>query len=361
MSQPESRQMSREIRRWRPQVFVDHHGQVASFFFPPTADPTNHALGLTDYKMWVDRFGRGNAAAFDRFGWEYYVRDIFDFHATGYWDVWPTLQGAIGMTYETDGGGNLAFRRDDETVVTMRDGMARHFTASLATIETAIRFRQERLRDMASFARTSCTPGANAPRAYALDVGDDPVRAAALGENLQYAGIEVQWLKQSFSAKGARAVWSEPASRTAPKEGKGLDREGALPAPKAAAAEQKFANGAFVSRHGAAGQPHRAGADRGGPLGGLRVRAHRAREVRAQRQARAARSARGLRLLRHHVVGAAALLRREGVRAGLGARRRREAGRSPTPTRRTTRPTRSPTRWPWACRSPRASRAWARW
>ena len=41
------------------------------------------------------------------------------------------LQGAIGMTYETDGGGNLAFRRDDETVVTMRDGMSRHFTASM--------------------------------------------------------------------------------------------------------------------------------------------------------------------------------------------------------------------------------------
>jgi hypothetical protein len=246
MSQPESRQMSREIRRWRPQVFVDHHGQVASFFFPPTSDPTNHMLGRSDYKMWVDRFGRGNAAAFDRFGWEYYVRDVFDFHATGYWDVWPTLQGAIGMTYETDGGGNLAFRRDDETVVTMLDGMSRHFTASLATVETAVRFRQERLRDMASFARTSCTPGANAPRAYALDVGEDPVRAAALVENLQYAGIEVQWLKQSFSAKGARAVWSEPASRPAPKEGKGLDREGALPAPKTAAAEQKFPNGAFV-------------------------------------------------------------------------------------------------------------------
>ena len=28
----------------------------------------------------------------------------------------------IGMTYETSGGGNLAFRRDDETVVTMLDG-----------------------------------------------------------------------------------------------------------------------------------------------------------------------------------------------------------------------------------------------
>jgi len=246
MSQPESRQMSREIRRWRPQVFVDHHGQTASFFFPPTAEPTNHMLGLVDYRKWVDRFGRGNAQAFDRYGWEYYVRDVFDFHATGYWDIWPTLQGAIGMTYETDGGGNLAFRRDDETVVTLKDGMARHVTASLATIETAVRFRQERLRDMAAFARASCSPAANAPRAYALDPGDDPLRAAALVENLQYAGVEVEWIGKPFSVKGARAVWADPGSRPAPAGGKGLDRAGTPAAPRAAAAEHRFANGAFV-------------------------------------------------------------------------------------------------------------------
>jgi hypothetical protein len=246
MSQPESRQMSREIRRWRPQVFVDHHGQTASFFFPPTAEPTNHTLGLADYRRWVDRFGRGNAAAFDKYGWEYYVRDVFDFHATGYWDIWPTLQGAIGMTYETDGGGNLAFRRDDETVVTLKDGMARHFTASLATIETAVFFREDRLRDMAAFARVSCAPAANQPRAYALDPGEDPVRAAALVENLQYAGVEVEWIAKAISVKGARAIWADPPSHPAPAGGKGLDRSGTPPAPRAAATEQRFGNGAFV-------------------------------------------------------------------------------------------------------------------
>ncbi|MEQ1833387.1 MAG: M14 family zinc carboxypeptidase [Candidatus Eisenbacteria bacterium] len=245
MSQPESRQMSREIRRWMPQVFVDHHGQVASFFFPPTSEPTNHTLGLSDYQRWVERFGRNNAKAFDQYGWEYYVRDVFDFHATGYWDIWPTLQGAIGMTYETDGGGNLAIRRDDETIVTMRDGMSRHVTASLATVATAVQFKQERLRDMLSFARQSCTPASNGPRAYVLDARD-PVRAAALAENLQYAGVEVLWVPRAFSVKSARAVWADVASKPAPAGGKGLDRAGA-PAPVAhAAAARSFANGAFV-------------------------------------------------------------------------------------------------------------------
>jgi hypothetical protein len=246
MSQPESRQMSRAIRRWRPQVFVDHHGQTASFFFPPTAEPTNHTLPLATYRKWVDRFGRGNAAAFDRHGWNYYVRDIFDFHATGYWDVWPTLQGAIGMTYETDGGGNLAFRRDDETVVTLLDGMARHFTASLATLETAVRHREARLADQLAFARESLSPAARGPRAYLLDPAGDPVRAAAMVENLQYAGVEVQWVARAFTARSARLLWGDPGSRPAPAGGKGLERAGSGAAPVAAAAARPFANGAFV-------------------------------------------------------------------------------------------------------------------
>ena len=245
MSQPESRQMSVAIRRWRPQVFVDHHGQTASFFFPPTAEPTNHTLTGSRYHEWVDRFGRGNAAAFDRYGWQYYVRDVFDFHATGYWDIWPTLLGGIGMTYETDGGGNLALRRDDGTVVTMLDGLARHFVASLATLETAVRFRADRLADAAAFARTSVTPSKGSPRAFLLDAAD-PVRAAALAENLQYAGVEVAWRPGPFTVRAARALWADGASSPAPAEGEGLSRAGApAPAPAPLAA-RTFEHGAFV-------------------------------------------------------------------------------------------------------------------
>lgn len=244
MSHPESQQTSLAIRRWRPQVLVDHHGQTPSFFFPPTADPTNWTLPRSDYQRWVETFGRANGAAFDRYGWLYLVRDVFDFHAATYWDLWPTLLGAIGMTYETDGGGNLALRRDDGTIVTMRDGMQRHFVASLTTIETAVAHREERLRDAARFARASCTPTAEA-RAYVLDPGDDPLRAAALAENLMHAGVEVRWVKDAFTARWARPTWGDPGGRPLPKDGKGLDRAGS-PVAALPAAARAFAHGAFV-------------------------------------------------------------------------------------------------------------------
>src|SRR5207247_6218067 len=155
MSQVESRQMARIILSWHPQVFVDHHGQTASYFFPPTAPPLHHVFPERDLVRWTERFGRENARAFDRYGWNYFVRDVFDFFYPGYWDSSPTLHGAIGMTYETDGGGNLELRRDDEPVVTLLDGIERHFVASLATCATAAATRAERLRDFYLFARSA--------------------------------------------------------------------------------------------------------------------------------------------------------------------------------------------------------------
>src|SRR2546422_8215794 len=135
-SQPEVRAMMDGLLRWHPQVFVDHHSTTRAFFFPPVAQAINQNLPPQATK-WFDTFGRGNAAAFDQQGWQYYVRGVFDFFYVGYWDEWATFQGATGMTYETDGGYPLNRRREDGTISTLRDGIAHHYTASLATLETA--------------------------------------------------------------------------------------------------------------------------------------------------------------------------------------------------------------------------------
>ena len=230
MSQAESRQMARAFRRWNPQVFVDHHGQTASYFFAPPAAPLNPTLPAAEVAKWTETFGRANAAAFDRYGWNYYVRDVFDLYYPGYWDSWPSLRGAVGMTYETDGGGNLAIRRDDETVVTLLDGIRRHFTASLATAATAAAHREERLRDYHRFAVAAIEEGRRGPvRAYLLDPGKDPARAAALAENLLEAGVEVRWLPGPVRSGAARPVWTD-----VPGKAGAAPADAAKPAGKAA-------------------------------------------------------------------------------------------------------------------------------
>jgi hypothetical protein len=262
MSQAESRQMGRAFRRWNPQVFVDHHGQTASYFFAPPASPVNPALSAAEVAKWTDIFGRANAAAFDRYGWNYYVRDVFDLYYPGYWDSWPSLHGAVGMTYETDGGGNLAIRRDDETVVTLLDGIRRHFTASLATAGAAAAHREERLRDYRRFAQAAIDEGKKGPvRGYLIDAARDPLKAAALAENLLATGVEVRWLPGPVKSGAARPVWAEvappkvAAAKPAAKEGKdakGKEPPGPPPrvgTPRGAEAPfaaHEFADGAYL-------------------------------------------------------------------------------------------------------------------
>ena len=50
--------------------------------------------------------------------------------------MYPSLNGAIGMTYETDGGGfkGLRWTRDDGTIVTFRSAIAKHYVASMTTL-----------------------------------------------------------------------------------------------------------------------------------------------------------------------------------------------------------------------------------
>ncbi|HYP52456.1 MAG TPA: hypothetical protein VEQ42_02890, partial [Pyrinomonadaceae bacterium] len=193
-SQVETRNMQRAYLEWNPQVAVDHHGQPSQFFFPPAALPINPNLPPEQTARWLNEFGRANAAQFDARQWDFYVRDIFDLFYPGYWDSWPSLQGATGMTYETDGGGwkGLRWKRDDDTIVTFRSAIAKHFVASLTTLETAARNSRARLTDFYRFQTSAVEEGRTGRvRRFVILPGRDPGRAAELVENLLLAGVEV--------------------------------------------------------------------------------------------------------------------------------------------------------------------------
>jgi hypothetical protein len=217
-SQPEVRAMMDGVLRWRPQVFVDHHSTTPTFFFPPVAQAVNMNLPPQTTK-WFETYGRGNAAAFDRYGWQYFVRGIFDFFYFGYWDVWTTFQGATGMTYETDGGPEFRKRRDDGTITTFRDGIAHHFIASLATLETTAKNRQSRLTDYYEFRRSALAEAAtDRLKRVVIVPGNDPQSAAHVVGLLLRNGIEVTRLGQPLASRAAHAyVTRGPATaRTFP-------------------------------------------------------------------------------------------------------------------------------------------------
>src|SRR5712691_8392242 len=135
-------------RQWNPQVFVDLHemSYQSTYFFPPDAKPLNANLPK-DVEKWLDVFGRANAAAFTAKGWPFFVGETFDLFYPGYGDSWPSLHGAVGMTYEMAGGarGGSTFLRDDGSVLTLADRIQRHFTTSISTLRTTAAHAEELL------------------------------------------------------------------------------------------------------------------------------------------------------------------------------------------------------------------------
>lgn len=208
LSQPESQAAAAALLEWQPQVVADLHGETPSYFFPPAALPINPNLPRAQLEHWLEVFGRENAAAFDRQGWMYFVRDTFDVFYPGYWDSWPSLHGATGMTYETEGGGKrgLKTRRADGTLITLRESIAMHVTASLATIETAARHRAERLRDFREFFVSSLREARDgAMRRFLFPTSSDPVRLERLMDVLVRNGIEVGRLREAVEVKDLHA------------------------------------------------------------------------------------------------------------------------------------------------------------
>lgn len=157
MSQDETRQEVAEFLRWNPQVYIDQHGQVASYFFPPNPMAVNQNVDRERMAKWTDVFGRATAAAFDKNGWTYFVKDEFDLYYPGYLDSWTSLSGAIGMTHETDGGRVLSAKRPDGSTVTLRDGAEKHFTSALAVIGAASANHTELLASYAEFKHKAVT------------------------------------------------------------------------------------------------------------------------------------------------------------------------------------------------------------
>ena len=186
--------------RWNPQVHVDFHemGYESSYFFFPAAAPINPIY--PPYILeWGKRFGEANARAFDQQGWAYYTGEAFDLFYPGYGDSWPSLTGAVGMTYEQAGHGaaGQAIARSDGDTLTLRDRATHHRTSGQATLRATATGKSRLLTDYASAARTA----GEGEDDFLLVPGTDPARVEALVAHLRGQGIDVERASGGFTAR----------------------------------------------------------------------------------------------------------------------------------------------------------------
>jgi len=186
--------------QWNPQVHVDFHEMFynSSYFFFPAAAPIN-PIYPEHILAWGRRFGQSNAAAFDQFGWSYYSGEAFDLFYPGYGDSWPSLTGAVGMTYEQAGHGaaGIAIQQESGDTLTLHDRAQHHRTSGQATLRTAAAGKTQLLLDYAQAARTAGEGEAD----FLLVPGTDPTRVEALVGHLRRQGIEVERASAGFSAR----------------------------------------------------------------------------------------------------------------------------------------------------------------
>ena len=209
MSQAETRQEVAMFLQWNPQVYVDQHGQVETYFMPPVQQSVNINAGRDRYNKWTEVFGRAAGTAFDKQGWTYYVRDAFDFYNACYLDTHTTLMGAIGMTHETDGGRVVTQRRADDTLLTLRDGAMKHFTSALAVIGSAVDNRQELLGSYRDYKESAVSGKHGGTFQRVVLTSKDPRELERLEDLLRRSGIICRWVGKGFKQPAAHDYWSD--------------------------------------------------------------------------------------------------------------------------------------------------------
>ncbi|HEX7828113.1 MAG TPA: M14 metallopeptidase family protein [Thermoanaerobaculia bacterium] len=213
-SQRESQARVAAYLTWNPQVIVDFHemGAESSYFFPPNAQPYNTNLPKA-MEDWLEIFGRANAGAFSRNGWTFFVGERYDVFYPGYGDSWPSLRGAVGMTYEQGGGGRAgsALERLDGTILTLADRALHHYTTAVTTVRTAAQHREALLRYTQDAARAQIEAGKNT---YLLVPGSP--NFDALVALLQKNGVRVDVLGSATTVRATRIDRDVTESRSFP-------------------------------------------------------------------------------------------------------------------------------------------------
>ena len=194
LTQPETQGKVSAVLEWHPVIYVDSHemGGDSTYYFPPAARPYNPNITL-DQKNRQVQLGQNMASWFDRFGVDYFTREVFDAFYPGYGDMWPTLNGAIAMTFEQASPRGLLFKRYDGSILTYAEGVRNNVLTSIATLETVARNKNSFLTDYADFRRSAMEEARNADDRYVvLDLSSGRYEAEAMARRLAQQGIRVQ-------------------------------------------------------------------------------------------------------------------------------------------------------------------------
>ncbi len=191
-SQIETQMRVAKYNEWMPEIHCDFHEQYPnqSYYFAPAAEPM-HEWITPWQREFQTTIGKNHATYFDNNGWLYFTREIYDLFYPSYGDTYPSMNGAVGMTYEQAGHsrGGLSYLRPDGDTLTLKDRIAHHFTTGMSTIEITSKNNSKVIIEFKRFFDVAKTKGVGEFKSFVI-TSDDYNKLNALEELLQHNQIE---------------------------------------------------------------------------------------------------------------------------------------------------------------------------
>ncbi len=205
ITQPEIAGQIKALQEWYPLVYVDLHemGTDSTYYFTPEAEPFNPHLPPQFQKEPLYWFGKNNAKYFDQFGFSYFTREQYDAFYPGYGASWPSYYGGLAMTYENGSTRGLIVRKSDDTSITFRETVRRHFVSSIATCETSAHNRDKLLANFWKYHVTALEEAnKEATKEYILPRRGNVSAVDRLALLMVEHGAEVQRASAAFKSGG---------------------------------------------------------------------------------------------------------------------------------------------------------------
>lgn len=200
-TQIESKARISEYKKWMPHVHVDFHemGINSPYYFAPAAEPMHEQITKFQRELQTE-IGRNNADHFDKNGWLYFTKQIFDLFYPSYGDTYPTFNGSVGMTYEQGGSGRagLSVLNNLKDTLTLRDRIEHHVSTSMATIETSSLQRKKTIAAFVSYFK-SALQGETSPIKYYLVKNTNKSKVSSFLDLLSSNGIQFGFLTQDLN------------------------------------------------------------------------------------------------------------------------------------------------------------------
>jgi hypothetical protein len=169
-TQQETQNRIKIYKQWMPHVHPDIHEQGLNepYYFAPAAEPYHKYITPFQRQFQVE-IGNNHAKYFDKNGWLYFTKEVFDLFYPSYGDTYPSFNGAIGMTYEQGGiGAGRAVITESGDTLTLKDRVEHHYTTSISTIEMTSKHAQRLVDNFSTYFKERKNNPAGEYRTYII-------------------------------------------------------------------------------------------------------------------------------------------------------------------------------------------------